>query len=183
MTISVSSQRKLDGILDRWDDEDLRRWLYRNLKNRCPECKENTLKRTEEGYVCERCGLVVEETPQIVNRLPFGETYALTSDLAYGKSLGGTLQKNDLFKVVAMSKNGKKDLGIRAIHLRTLLKAKETPQVRKLKNAVSSILKKYGLYTDKEYSIDSHKLGNIWSPSRTRRTIPSLRMDTTAHKL
>jgi hypothetical protein len=56
----------------------------------CPECLETSVwKDPENGErVCTKCGHVVEQQPDMIHRLPFDETYALESGLAFNRSLG-----------------------------------------------------------------------------------------------
>ena len=56
----------------------------------CPECGEVSFWRDPETgeEVCTKCGFVAERQADMVHRLPFDETYALESGLAFNKSLG-----------------------------------------------------------------------------------------------
>ena len=147
----------LESILDRWSPGD----LLAHLKDLCPECQRPTLTKTDDGMlVCESCGVVVDEQPSMVRRLPFDETYALTAKLSHGRSMGGTLPPEDLYKVIAMSKNGRKDLPIRAIHVRTVTMQVESSQSMRLKEEISGILKKYGLYSQ-EYREENHLFADV----------------------
>ena len=153
----------LESILDRWTTRDLQAYLkdlYPDLlpalKDTCPECRKRTLTKTNDDMtVCRSCGLVVEEQASMVRRLPFDETYALTANLSHGRSMGNTLAPEDLYKVIAMSKNGRKDLPIRAIHVRTVTMQVELSQSMRLKEEISALLKKYGLYS-REYREENH---------------------------
>ena len=46
--------------------------------------------------ICRSCGYVIEKLSNLDFRLPFGTTYALESPLAVGKSLGGTITRQEL---------------------------------------------------------------------------------------
>ena len=53
----------------------------------CPECGSWAVREAMGGLICHSCGLVVEETPSLSKNLPFDETYAWVSHLAFNKSL------------------------------------------------------------------------------------------------
>jgi hypothetical protein len=116
---------ELTRLLHRWKPED----LICLLEKRCPECTSDSLIEVDGAIVCTECGLEVESQLTRDPRLPFDTTYALTSDLAYGKSLGGTLPLNQLHKVIVKSDNGKYGLPIRAMHLKTIVQNVEPPPV------------------------------------------------------
>jgi len=56
----------------------------------CPECLEARVYVDPENgeRVCTGCGYVLEQQADMVHRLPFDETYALESGLAFNRSLG-----------------------------------------------------------------------------------------------
>jgi hypothetical protein len=56
----------------------------------CPDCLEAKVYTDPENgeRVCTGCGYVLEQQADMVHRLPFDETYALESGLAFNKSLG-----------------------------------------------------------------------------------------------
>jgi len=56
----------------------------------CPECSSDQIVRDPESgeRVCKSCGYVLEQQADMVHRLPFDETYALESGLAFNRSLG-----------------------------------------------------------------------------------------------
>jgi len=61
-----------------------------------------------------------------------------------------------LCRVIARA--GTQDLGLRARHIKTIVEAVEPPEVMKLKQEASALLKRYGFYAD--YSEFNHLLGN-----------------------
>ena len=77
----------------------------------CPNCLEETVFFDKEAgeRVCRKCGLVTERAENFSDSLPWDTTYAFTSNIAFGKSLGGTAPKR-LYKVIAKGPNGTKDL-------------------------------------------------------------------------
>ena len=56
----------------------------------CPECSSDQITRDFENgeLVCRSCGFVLERQADMIHTLPFGETYALESGLAFNRSLG-----------------------------------------------------------------------------------------------
>jgi len=125
----------------------------------CPECfrKSVVLKRDTGEYVCANCGFVVEEDGANISKtIPFGteeepNTFALTSNIAYGKSLGLTMPKSHLFRVVVTStKKGSKGSSVgggREIPIRQMQVVTQTidpPIVKSLLNYGSLLLKKLG---------------------------------------
>ena len=70
---------------------------------RCSSCGSTkiTFDRENGEIVCTKCGLVLSSVESFENRLPFDTTYAMTNNLAFGKSLGGTLPRKELYKVIA----------------------------------------------------------------------------------
>jgi hypothetical protein len=125
----------------------------------CPECHQNWLVKSNGELVCIHCGFVCDEERSFNPNLPFDETFAFESKLAFGRSLGGTLPHGQLSRVIARSSNGSKDLPIRAIHLKTIVESVEPPQAMKLKAEISGLLKRYGLYGE-DYNEFNHLLGD-----------------------
>jgi hypothetical protein len=134
----------------------------------CPECFQKSVildKETGER-VCTNCGFVVEEDPEskISTDIPFGtdekpNTYALTSHIAYGKSLGFTASRNHLFRVLARVsmrnhdsagriEDGEFQIPIRQIQ--TITETVDPPIVRAMLNYGSRLLKELGLDEDKD---------------------------------
>ena len=83
----------------------IREYLYEIRKSRsvsrsvsktprkCSSCggAEFAFDRENGEIVCRGCGLVAEQVQVQSQDLPFGESYALTSSIAFGRSLGQTL--------------------------------------------------------------------------------------------
>ena len=94
--------------------------------------------------------------------IPFGteeapNTYALTSHIAYGKSLGFTMPKSHLYKIVAKvsmengasvseGENGKIPIPIRQIQ--TITETVDPPIVKSILNYGSRLLKEFGFDGD-----------------------------------
>ena len=121
-----------------------------DLDKICPECLKPTVAFDEERgeRVCRSCGYVVESVPQLSEDLPFDTTYALTNHLAFGKSLGGTLPPDQLYKVIAQAPEGIKDLPIRSAQIQVLSSAVEPPVVRRMLDYGSKMLKQLNLDRD-----------------------------------
>jgi ribosomal protein S27E len=138
----------------RTETVSLYRWrLERNsvsLYKICPECMRETVVLDEERgeRACRSCGYVVESVPQFSDDLPFDTTYALTNHLAFGKSLGGTLPLDQLYKVLAQAPEGITDLPIRSAQIQVLSSAVEPPVVRRMLDYGSRMLKQLGLDRD-----------------------------------
>jgi hypothetical protein len=75
----------------------------------CPECLEaRVLEDHEKGEsVCTNCGYVVAQQPSMIHRLPFDQTYALENQLVFNKSLGGTVDKKSIGRVLIKVRNSK----------------------------------------------------------------------------
>jgi len=133
----------------------------------CPECFQKSVildKETGER-VCTNCGFVIEEDEAKMSKdIPFGtdekpNTFALTSNIAYGKSLGFTASRNHLFRVLARTSNrnqaGRVDDGELQIPIRQIQTITETvdpPIVRAMLNYGSRLLKQLGLSEDKDHN-------------------------------
>ncbi|MGB9671932.1 MAG: TFIIB-type zinc ribbon-containing protein [Candidatus Norongarragalinales archaeon] len=120
----------------------------------CPECLEAKVYYDHEKSerVCGNCGYVFDEPAEFDQSLPYDTTYALTSDLAYDKSLGGTLNGKALMRVIAQSpasnelaKEGNLHLGVRARVIKVI--ADSTEEQAALKQAYD-LSKEYGLESD-----------------------------------
>jgi hypothetical protein len=132
-----------------------------DVNKTCPEYLTESVEldsKTGER-VCKRCGLVVGEylEEQLSDDLPFDTTFALTNHLAFGKSLGGTLPSNQLYKVLAQAPEGIKDLPIRSAQIQVLSNAVEPPVVRRMLNYGSQMLKQLYLDRDEE---ECHELSD-----------------------
>jgi len=137
------------------------KWRLRNklasglhVSKFCPECFMETvhLDRETGERVCRNCGLVVERAPTFSVNLPFDTTYALTSNIAFGKSLGNTIRPKELYKVIAKGPNGRKDLPIRATQIQVITSAVDPPKVRSILNYGSKLLRELGLDRDTDFN-------------------------------
>lgn len=116
----------------------------------CPECLQPSfIYDVEAGEkVCTSCGYVATHEQQFDQSLPFDTTYALESDLAYGRSLGTSLSKMQLYRVLAKSRNGAADLGIRASQVRVIAETVEHPTLLQILNTCYSLSKTWRLQKD-----------------------------------
>ena len=73
----------------------------------CPECLEPKVWSDPETgeRVCTSCGCVVDHEVSLIHKLPFDETYALQNRLVFNNSLGGTIGKNAILKVLSKTRN------------------------------------------------------------------------------
>ena len=119
----VSDEKKLAEKLG-VQKKSLRRYEYRlgkklvaklgqispdRLQLVCPECLEARVYDDPETgeRVCTVCGYVVRQQPTMIHRLPFDQTYALENQLVFNKSLGGTLDKKTVGRVLTKVRNSK----------------------------------------------------------------------------
>lgn len=136
------------GSIHRYRNQ-LRRILIQNGGDvyPCPECYRLAVRPDGSGsLVCRSCGLVVEEGASAVHRLPWDETFAWVSHLAFGKSLGDTLPVRQLYRVIAV--NGGEDLPLRAKVLKAIVQAVDPPTVKTLLEYGSQMMKGLGLDAD-----------------------------------
>ena len=134
----------------------LRRMLEESSKESsygpCPECLSSKIVEV----VCRSCGYVIEKLPNLDFRLPFGTTYALESPLAVGKSLGGTITRQGLYRILAKSAAGTEDLGIRARHIRIMIETNDPPDLARILRKGTSLIKEFNLENEK---LLAHDLG------------------------
>ena len=118
----------------------------------CPECMEKTVifDREHGEYVCTKCGLVVERVMNLSENLPWDTTYALTSNIAFGKSLGDTLPRRYLHRVIAKSPADVKDLPVRSTQIQIVNSAVDPPIVRRMLSYGSRLLRGLGMDRDTE---------------------------------
>ncbi|MEM3875241.1 MAG: TFIIB-type zinc ribbon-containing protein [Candidatus Bathyarchaeia archaeon] len=126
------------------------------LKSVCPECLEARVFFDHESgeNVCVNCGLVIDVEGYDFS-LSFDTTYALTSELAYGKSLGGTLGYQGIVRVLAKSpsttelaKAGNAHLGTRARIARLITEVVEPTSLRLALRKARDLAYRYGLQSD-----------------------------------
>jgi hypothetical protein len=114
----------------------------------CPECFTFSVSPDPSGnLVCHSCGLVVEETPSLSKNLPFDETYAWVSHLAFNKSLGDTLPANRVGEVISRSRAGRRSLPAR-IQAAKAQAYSDPPPIRRLLETGSRLMKGLGLDAD-----------------------------------
>ena len=109
----------------------------------CPECLSSRIVEDPETgeVICRSCGYVIEKLPNLDFRLPFGTTYALESPLAVGKSLGGTITRQGLYRILAKSAAGTEDLGIRARHIRIMIETNDPPDLARILKKGNNLIK------------------------------------------
>lgn len=112
----------------------------------CPECLEARVlyDHDRKERVCQSCGLVVENVLSFSPNLSWDLTYALTNNLAFGKSLGGTLPNYHMHKVLAKTKDqlvDRTDLPIRSRQIRIISESVDLPVVKNMINYGSKMLK------------------------------------------
>lgn len=130
----------------------------------CPEClNARVYINPETGErVCTYCGRVMEENFDCDESLPFDVTYALTSELACGRSLGGTLNGKALLKVLAKSPATKAlakteqgtDLGLRARLIRVMTETAEPPALAKALKHSYEVSKRFNMEGNKLFNND-----------------------------
>ncbi|MFH0896980.1 MAG: TFIIB-type zinc ribbon-containing protein, partial [Candidatus Bathyarchaeota archaeon] len=120
------------------------------LSKVCPECfgTDFITDRETGEKICTSCGCVVDQVMEKSKDLPFGETYALTSNIAFGKSLGGTLSKKGVFIVLAKVPAETKDLPIRSTQIQVLSSAVDPLVVKRMLSNGSRMMKELGLDRD-----------------------------------
>ena len=121
----------------------------------CPECLEMTVKIVDVMRICHKCGLELGRW-ELDPSLPFDTTYAPTSSMALGRSLGGTLPSKQAYRVLMMSPTGRKDIGLRARYINIIHESNESPTVKKLLEYSSGLLKNLGLE-------ERHVFANIYA--------------------
>lgn len=140
----------------------LRRMLEESSKESsyglCPECLSSKIVEDPETgeVICRSCGYVIEKLPNLDFRLPFGTTYALESPLVVGKSLGGTITRQGLYRILAKSAAGTEDLGIRARHIRIMIETNDPPDLARILRKGTSLIKEFNLENEK---LLAHDLG------------------------
>jgi len=76
--------------------------------------------------------------------------------LAVGKSLGGTITRGALYRILAKSAAGAEDLGIRARHIRVIIETNDPPDLARILRKGTSLIKEFNLENDK---LLAHDLG------------------------
>ena len=127
-------------------------WCKEVLSGYCPRCFKKAVFPDEERgeRVCRNCGLVVGAVQRMSNNLPWDTTYAFTSNLAFGKSLGNTLPNSRLYRVLAKAPAGRKDLPIRSRQIAIIQNAVDPPVAHRMLNYGSRMLKDLGMNQDTE---------------------------------
>ena len=122
------------------------------------KCDHNFVKAPNNGELaCRKCGLV-RESFSMVHRLPFDQTYQPTNMLTFGKSLGNTLDRWGLLRVLAKGRNGAADLGIRA---RQIMVLTSTVEPQSLKNALQHASKTLTALGFGENHVFSNEIGSV----------------------
>ena len=122
------------------------------------KCDHVFVKAPNNGELaCRKCGLV-QESFSLVHRIPFGQTYQPTNMLTFGKSLGNTLDRFGLLRVLAKGRNGAADLGIRA---RQIMVLTSTVEPQSLKNALQHASKTLIALGFGENHVFSNEVGSV----------------------
>jgi len=122
------------------------------------KCDHDFVKAPNNGELaCRKCGLV-QESFSMVHRLPFDQTYQPTNMLTFGKSLGNTLDRWGLLRVLAKGRNGAADLGIRA---RQIMVLTSTVEPQSLKNALQHASKTLTALGFGENHVFSNEIGSV----------------------
>ncbi|MGB9672193.1 MAG: TFIIB-type zinc ribbon-containing protein [Candidatus Norongarragalinales archaeon] len=137
----------LEALLDEILREKINVITPERLEMVCPECLNARVYTDPETgeRVCGACGYVFPESQGYDESLPFDTTYALASDLAFGKSLGGTLTGKALMRVLAKSGNGASDLGIRATQIRVVAETCDVPPLKSVLAHAKKLAERYSL--------------------------------------
>ena len=125
----------------------------------CPECfaKALVFDRETGEIVCSNCGYVVEEEyPEfkMSSSLPFGteekpNTFALESNIAYGKSLGFTMPKKHLYHILArVNEEHNSEAGLPVRQIQVITQTVDPPLVKSMLTYGSRLLKELGLDRD-----------------------------------
>ena len=145
---------------------NLYKWRLRNLKcditSFCPNCFEKGVWQDPENgeRVCRSCGFVLEREASMIHTLPFGETYALTNNIAYGKSLGGTLSKNATYRVLARTRDAENKANVPIRQIYTIAETFDPPVVINMLAYASKLLKNLGFDSnDRLSAILANELG------------------------
>ena len=153
--VSVKSIRIYENRLEKKLVTKLKQVSEDRLHLICPQCFETEVFEDPETgeRVCHSCGLVLPGDERD-ERLPFDTTYALESDLAADKSLGGTLPKKGYLQVLARSSKGSEDLGIRARQTRVMAETSEHPSLVKMLKRAYEVSKRFNLEGDFTFNND-----------------------------
>lgn len=134
--------------------------LFLLFHNICPSCLAD-LEISKGIRYCEKCGFCHETTSASSSYIPLGEVRSPVSSLAHGKNLGNTLQEKGVFCVLSKA-NGIKDLPIRAIHIRTLVRTVEHPKLMRMISLGQNLTNEWGFsdHSDPKSIMFSNYFGN-----------------------
>lgn len=106
--------------------------LLREINQRtCPECGGIIIKADNEK-VCKQCGFTSNNQISWVPEFDQTNSGSPSASIALGRSLGDTLQGNDLYKVLSKGPAGNQDVGLRARFIRILVSTSEHPIIKKM---------------------------------------------------
>ena len=151
--VSVKTIYEYENRLEKKLVEKIQQVSEDRLQLICPECLEpKVFEDPETGErVCHSCGYAQPGVEKVDESLAFGTTYALESDLAVDRSLGGTLGKRGVFQMLAKN-NGPTDLGIRARQVRIM--SGTNPSLAKILERAYGLSKRFNLEGDKLFNND-----------------------------
>jgi len=138
--------------------------LQYNVASFCPNCFEKSIWQDPENgeRVCKSCGYVLEREASMNHTLPFDETYALTSNIAFGKSLGGTLSRNATYRVLAKTRDAESKANVPIRQITTITETVDPPIVKNMLAYSSRLLKALGFTPENNISaVLAHDLGGI----------------------
>jgi len=98
----------------------------------------------------------------MVHTLPFGETYALENNIAFGRSLGGTLSKKAMYKVLARTRDAENKANVPIRQVYTIAETLDPPVVKNMLEYGSKMLKNLGFNpNDRLSAILANELGTV----------------------
>lgn len=139
----------------------------------CLSCGGKIVEQDEET-VCSSCGQVWDDGIELeTHQIPFVESdvasghaessYSPVNSLSFGKLLGSApLKGAALYRVLGKSRNGKVDIGLRAMQCQIVINKVDHPIITLLLGYASEILKRHGFGDDntEQNLLWSNTLGN-----------------------
>jgi hypothetical protein len=116
----------------------------------CSECGSINFREIDGETVCTGCGTVRDNSRVRALENPTSD-YELTSHgkpithLAFGKGLGGTLQKKDLFRVLEKARAGKVDIGLRVRQMSIFQSSNDHPTIHSMLEIGSDLCEEFGM--------------------------------------
>jgi hypothetical protein len=129
--------------------------------------------REHQGeVVCESCGQVWDENLEFEEGIPFETSsteaghseshYSPSSQLAFGKAMGGVLDGKTMFRILAKAPSGNTDLPLRACFIKILTSKTDHPVVSTLLSYGSALCYQYGFKSNNDSDqLFSNQLGRL----------------------